>query len=145
MNNKDLSKKVLASLLTMSCVYLGGTSVLPLVEAAALVTSADQNITLPADGDKRQEFIDLNKPYSGEKQIVYLLNAQGDPERKAIFSGAGTVIKMQGINSKQVTALTAYDGANVEFNADSTDLSASSSKAGARSLWLIRREIIMVA
>ena len=35
---------------------------LPLVEAAALVTSADQNITLPADGDKRQEFIDLNKP-----------------------------------------------------------------------------------
>ena len=94
MNNKDLSKKVLASLLTMSCVYLGGTSVLPLVEAAALVTSADQNITLPADGDKRQEFIDLNKPYSGEKQIVYLLNAQGDPERKAIFSGAGTVIKM---------------------------------------------------
>ena len=24
MNNKDLSKKVLASLLTMSCVYLGG-------------------------------------------------------------------------------------------------------------------------
>ena len=60
MNNKDLSKKVLASLLTMSCVYLGGTSVLPLVEAAALVTSADQNITLPADGDKRQEFIDLN-------------------------------------------------------------------------------------
>ena len=33
---------------------------LPLVEAAALVTSADQNITLPADGDKRQEFIDLN-------------------------------------------------------------------------------------
>ena len=49
---------------------------LPLVEAAALVTSADQNITLPADGDKRQEFIDLNKPYSGEKQIVYLLNAR---------------------------------------------------------------------
>ena len=74
--------------------------------------------------------IRLEKPYSGEKQIVYLLNAQGDPERKAIFSGAGTVIKMQGINSKQVTALTAYDGANVEFNADSTDLSASSSKAG---------------
>ena len=24
MNNRDLSKKVLASLLTMSCVYLGG-------------------------------------------------------------------------------------------------------------------------
>lgn len=24
MNNKDLNKKVLASLLTMSCVYLGG-------------------------------------------------------------------------------------------------------------------------
>ena len=24
MNNEDLSKKVLASLLTMSCVYLGG-------------------------------------------------------------------------------------------------------------------------
>ena len=137
MNNKDLSKKVLASLLTMSCVYLGGTSVLPLVEAAALVTSADQNITLPADGDKRQEFIDLNKPYSGEKQIVYLLNAQGDPERKAIFSGAGTVIKMQGINSKQVTALTAYDGANVEFNADSTDLSASSSKAGVSAIAVV--------
>ena len=34
MNNKDLSKKVLASLLTMSCVYLGGTSALPMAEAA---------------------------------------------------------------------------------------------------------------
>ena len=79
----------------------------------------------------------MNKPYSGEKQIVYLLNAQGDPERKAIFSGAGTVIKMQGINSKQVTALTAYDGANVEFNADSTDLSASSSKAGVSAIAVV--------
>ena len=33
MNNRDLSKKVLASLLTMSFVYLGGTSVLPTAEA----------------------------------------------------------------------------------------------------------------
>ena len=34
MEKMDLSKKVLASLLTMSCVYLGGTSALPMAEAA---------------------------------------------------------------------------------------------------------------
>ena len=34
MKNRDLRSKVLASLLTMSCVYLGGTSALPTVEAA---------------------------------------------------------------------------------------------------------------
>lgn len=33
MNKKVLSKKVMISLLTMSCVYLGGTSVLPMAEA----------------------------------------------------------------------------------------------------------------
>ena len=32
MEKMDLSKKVLASLLTMSCVYLGGTSALPMAE-----------------------------------------------------------------------------------------------------------------
>ena len=36
MKKKDLSSKVLVSLLTMSCVYLGGTSALPTVEAAYL-------------------------------------------------------------------------------------------------------------
>jgi len=46
MNNKDLSKKVLASLLTMSCVYLGGTFELPTTEAAYLQGSAvDGNAT----------------------------------------------------------------------------------------------------
>ena len=34
MQKKDLSKKVLTSLLAMSCVYLGGTSALPMAEAA---------------------------------------------------------------------------------------------------------------
>ena len=53
MNNRDLSKKVLASLLTMSCVYLGGTSVLPIAEAAYLQGSAvDGNATYDfEDGD----------------------------------------------------------------------------------------------
>ena len=53
MNNRDLSKKVLASLLTMSCVYLGGTSVLSTVEAAYLQGSAvDGNATYDfEDGD----------------------------------------------------------------------------------------------
>ena len=37
--NKNLSKKVLTSLLTMSCVYMGGTFVLPTTEAAADITS----------------------------------------------------------------------------------------------------------
>ena len=31
--NRDLSKKVLVSLLTMSCVYLGGTFVIPTADA----------------------------------------------------------------------------------------------------------------
>ena len=65
MENKALSKKVLTSLLAMSCVYLGGTFALPTTEAATLVTSADQNITLPSTGDKTQEFSDINKVYSG--------------------------------------------------------------------------------
>lgn len=130
MENKALSKKVLMSLLAMSCVYLGGTSAWPMAEAATLVTSADQNITLPSTGDKTQEFSDINKVYSGDKQVVYLLNAAGDPDRKAIFSGTSTVIANNGTNSKQLTALTAYDGAMVELNADLTDLSAVSSKNG---------------
>lgn len=33
MNKRVLSKKVMISLLTMSCVYLGGTSALPIAEA----------------------------------------------------------------------------------------------------------------
>lgn len=130
MGSRDLSKKVLASLLTMSCVYLGGTYALPVAEAATLVTSADQNITLPSTGDKTQEFSESNKVYNGDKQVVYLLNAEGDPNRKAIFSGNSTVIANNGTNSKQLTALTAYDGAMVELNADLTDLSAVSSKNG---------------
>lgn len=32
MENKVLSKKVLSTLLAMSCVYLGGTSALPMAE-----------------------------------------------------------------------------------------------------------------
>ena len=52
MNNRVLSKKVLASLLTMSCVYLGGTSALPTVEAAYLEgNSVNGNATYSfADG-----------------------------------------------------------------------------------------------
>ena len=42
MEKMDLSKKVLASLLTMSCVYLGGTSVLP--TAGAAENAADNNV-----------------------------------------------------------------------------------------------------
>ena len=34
MNKRVLRKKVLSTLLTMSCVYLGGTSVLPMAEAS---------------------------------------------------------------------------------------------------------------
>ena len=36
MENKALSKKVLTSLLAMSCVYLGGTFALPTTEAEEL-------------------------------------------------------------------------------------------------------------
>ncbi|MCC8159646.1 MAG: autotransporter outer membrane beta-barrel domain-containing protein [Phascolarctobacterium sp.] len=37
MKKKDLSSKVLVSLMTMSCVYLGGTSALPTVEAVTIL------------------------------------------------------------------------------------------------------------
>lgn len=49
---KDLSKKVFVSLLTMSCVYLGGMPTLPAVEAAYLEgNSVDGNATYSfADG-----------------------------------------------------------------------------------------------
>ena len=39
MRNKDLSKKVLVSLLTMSCVYLGGIYVLPTAEAGDYIVN----------------------------------------------------------------------------------------------------------
>ena len=42
MQNKDLRRKVLSTLLTMSCVYLGGTSALPMAEAAENAT--DNNV-----------------------------------------------------------------------------------------------------
>ena len=38
--NRDLSKKVLVSLLTMSCVYLGGIYVLPTAEAGDYIFNA---------------------------------------------------------------------------------------------------------
>ncbi len=49
MKNKVLSKKVLSTLLTMSCVYLGGTFEPPMAEAAAVynpgtITDTDASI-----------------------------------------------------------------------------------------------------
>ena len=40
MRSRDLSKKVLVSLLTMSCVYLGGTCTLPMAEADNYILNA---------------------------------------------------------------------------------------------------------
>ena len=41
MRSRDLSKKVLVSLLTMSYVYLGGTCALPMAEAVDVTSNTD--------------------------------------------------------------------------------------------------------
>ena len=79
MNKKVLSKKVMISLLTISCVYLGGTSVLPMAEAA-IVDGQDvadgttlnftDNHTINQNMDKQPAItIDQNKNVT--------INAQG--------------------------------------------------------------------
>ena len=79
--------KMNISSLRKAFIFMGAVAALSLVNAQSALAANESAKDMTC-----QEFIDLNKPYSGEKQIVYLLNAQGDPERKAIFSGAGTVI-----------------------------------------------------
>jgi len=54
MEKMDLSKKVLASLLTMSCVYLGGTSVLPTAGAAENAAAVINQTERQKQAAKRQ-------------------------------------------------------------------------------------------
>ncbi|WP_455655341.1 autotransporter outer membrane beta-barrel domain-containing protein [Phascolarctobacterium sp.] len=70
MNNIDLSRKVLASLLTMSCVYLGGTSALPTVEAAGQVapyhpgTITDSEVRIGSPGSANTLLFDEGGVYT---------------------------------------------------------------------------------
>lgn len=115
MNNRDLSKKVLASLLTMSCVYLGGTFALPMAEAAYLQGSA-------VDGNKTYDFEDgytikMNvglggRPISVDASENMTINAEGDLK---ITGGAlnGTVSVTDGTLN--------FTGKNIALNVPDLD------------------------
>ncbi|WP_455655343.1 autotransporter outer membrane beta-barrel domain-containing protein [Phascolarctobacterium sp.] len=112
MKNKDLSSKVLVSLLTMSCVYLGGTFELPTVEAAYLEgNSVNGNATYSfADGYT----IKMNVGAGGRPISVVnssenmTINAEGD---LTITGGAGdgTVKSTEGTLN--------FTGKNITLNA----------------------------
>ena len=76
MNKKDLSSKVLVSLLTMSCVYLGGTSALPMAEAQQYLN------------DYPNGTYDLNGTYNGGNQAD-IFRVIGDDVK---FNGTGDVV-----------------------------------------------------
>ena len=122
MKKRLLKKRVLHTVIAMSCVYAGQAALLPVAFAAEV--SADQQITLAPMPTVLDE---VNRVHSGDKQVVYVFDAQGNAGRTAQLTGSQTVIHNIGSNAKQNTAVTAFDGASVEFNADSTELHAKSS------------------
>lgn len=124
MKKRLLRKKILHTVLAMSCVYAGQAALLPAAFAAEV--SADQKITLT---DMPTVLDEVNRVHSGDKQVVYVLDAGGTAGRTAQLTGSQTVIHNTGSNAKQNTAVTAFDGAAVEFNAGSTELHAASSGA----------------
>ena len=100
MQNKDLRRKVLSTLLTMSCVYLGGTFALPTTEAAHLEGVA-------VDGNGTYSFADgytvkLPGTTGGRPIAVYdnddnmTINAEGDLLITG-GSGGGTVLAQNGV------------------------------------------------
>ena len=109
MKNRDLSSRVLVSLLTMSCVYSGGTSVLPNVEAATELT--DQTLTtgwLPyyqSGGSYTVSAGDVTLDASG-----YLSNTQNqrpffdtNNENIAVAVADGKTLTLKGFNGNEGT------------------------------------------
>ena len=138
MNNKVLSKKVMISLLTMSCVYLGGTSVLPMAEASmvdgntvhGVVKSYSDNSTLTganiviyagssettditAEGKLKLENTSANVPVIGTVSNGKI-NLNGD-----------TITVENTGNDYSNSVVFAESGSNITFNNETTNIISS--------------------
>lgn len=88
--------------------------------------SVDQTITLT---DTPGILNDIDRTHTGDKQIVYIVDADGTSGRELNFARDKTFIHNKGSNSNQNTAITAFDGAVVHFKADGTELYATSNNS----------------
>ena len=138
MNKKVLSKKVMISLLTMSCVYLGGTSVLPMAEASmvdgntvhGVVKSYSDNSTLTganiviyagssettditAEGKLKLENTSANVPVIGTVSNGKI-NLNGD-----------TITVENTGNDYSNSVVFAESGSNITFNNETTNIISS--------------------
>ena len=117
MNNKVLSKKVMISLLTISCVYLGGTSVLPIAEAAIV------------DGQDVSDGTTLN--FTDNHTINQNMDKQPaitiDQNKNVTINAQGTLnILGSGKPSSQGNAIVyVYAGANLDFTGNNIIFSGS--------------------
>ena len=143
MNNKDLSKKVLASLLTMSCVYLGGTSALPIAEASSLEgATVDGNQTY-SFGNGYTIKIDYmgggGRPIGVTNGENMTINAEGDlkitggvgngtvnaTNATLNFTGKNIALDVPNLNGAIVTGLLA-EGGIINFKNEYTKLTVNS-------------------
>ena len=117
MNNKVLSKKVMISLLTISCVYLGGTSVLPIAEAA-IVDGQDV-----ADGTTLNFTDNHTINQNMDKQPAITI----DQNKNVTINAQGTLnILGSGKPSSQGNAIAyAYVGATLDFTGNDIIFSGS--------------------
>ena len=117
MNKKVLSKKVMISLLTMSCVYLGGTSVLPMAEAA-IVDGQDV-----ADGTTLNFTDNHTINQNMDKQPAITI----DQNKNVTINAQGTLnILGSGKPSSQGNAIAyAYVGATLDFTGNDIIFSGS--------------------
>lgn len=138
MNKRVLSKKVMISLLTMSCVYLGGTSVLPMAEASmvdgntvhGVAKSYSDNSTLTganiviyagssettditAEGKLKLENTSANVPVIGTVSNGKI-NLNGD-----------TITVENTGNDYSNSVVFAESGSNITFNNDTTNIISS--------------------
>jgi outer membrane autotransporter protein len=117
MNKKVLSKKVMISLLIISCVYLGGTSVLPMAEAA-IVDGQDV-----ADGTTLNFTDNHTINQNMDKQPAITI----DQNKNVTINAQGTLnILGSGKPSSQGNAIAyAYVGATLDFTGNDIIFSGS--------------------
>ena len=151
MNKKVLSKKVMISLLTISCVYLGGTSALPIAEAsmvdgqnvasgtklsfadnntineglndgAGIRVLQNENITINAEGNLN--ILGSGKKIDEEHYIAYVYaEANLDFTGKNIFFSGSTA---DGDRVNGILANGATFGSTINFKNDYTKLTCTS-------------------
>ena len=151
MNQKVLSKKVMISLLTISCVYLGGTSALPIAEAsmvdgqnvasgtklsfadnhtineglndgAGIRVLQNENITINAEGNLN--ILGSGKKIDEDHYIAYVYaEANLDFTGKNIFFSGSTA---DGDRVNGILANGATFGSTINFKNDYTKLTCTS-------------------